>query len=205
MRWSNFLLSFSLTFTVAWCFIFLKLSELWIWISMSLYCFTTGLKVKVTQKCSTLCDPMDYTVHGILQAGLLEWVAYSLLQGIFPTQGSNPGLPHCRRILYQLNHQESPRILEWVANPFSSRSSQPRNQTGISCIAGGFFTSWATREAQVSAFTDSKVSYFSSICFPPSKSLVLSSPYLPYLSPHPPLLSWGIQYAMCNWKLELSV
>ena len=39
----------------------------------------------------------------------------SLLQGIFPTQGSNPGLPHCRQILYQLNHKRSPRILEWNA------------------------------------------------------------------------------------------
>ena len=47
----------------------------------------------------------------------------SLLQGIFPTQGSNPGLPHGRQILYQLSHKESPRILEWVAYPFSSRSS----------------------------------------------------------------------------------
>ena len=37
----------------------------------------------------------------------------SLLQGIFPTQGSNPGLPHCRQILYQLSHKESPRILKW--------------------------------------------------------------------------------------------
>ena len=64
----------------------------------------------------------------------------SLLQGIFPTQGLNPGLPHCRWILYQLSHKGSPRILEWVAYPFSSGSSQPRNQTGVSCIAGGFFT-----------------------------------------------------------------
>ena len=40
------------------------------------------------------------------------------------------------------------RILEWVAIPFSRGSSQPRNQTGVSCIAGGFFTSWATKEAQ---------------------------------------------------------
>ena len=47
----------------------------------------------------------------------------SLLQGIFPTQGSNPGLPHCRQILYQLSHQGSPRILEWVAYPFSGGSS----------------------------------------------------------------------------------
>ena len=71
----------------------------------------------------------------------------SLLQGIFPTQGLNPGLPHCRRILYQLSHKGTPRIPEWVAYTFSSRSSQPRNQTGVSCIAGGFFTNWATREA----------------------------------------------------------
>ena len=48
----------------------------------------------------------------------------SLLQGIFPIQGSNPGLLHC--ILYQLSHQGSPRILEWVASPFSRVSSWPR-------------------------------------------------------------------------------
>ena len=53
-----------------------------------------------------------------------------LLQGIFPTQGSNPGLPHCRWILYQLGHKGSPRILEWVVFPFSSGSSQPRNWPG---------------------------------------------------------------------------
>ena len=63
----------------------------------------------------------------------------SLLQGIFPTQGSNPGLSHCRWILYQLSYQRSLRILEWVAYPFSSRSSQPRNRTRVS----RFFTSWA--------------------------------------------------------------
>ena len=66
--------------------------------------------------------------------------SFSLLQGIFPIQGSNPGLPHCRWILCQLSHQGSPRTLEWVAYPFSSGFSQPRNQTGLSCIAGGFFT-----------------------------------------------------------------
>ena len=47
---------------------------------------------------------MDYTVHGILQARILEWVDFSLLQGIFPTQRSNPGFPHYRQILYQLSH-----------------------------------------------------------------------------------------------------
>ena len=63
----------------------------------------------------------------------------SLLQRVFPTQGSNPGLPHCRWILNQLSHKGSPRILEWVAYPFSSGSSRPRNQTGVSCIPGRFF------------------------------------------------------------------
>ena len=47
----------------------------------------------------------------------------SLLQGIFLTQGSNPGLPHCGWILYQLSHKGSPRILEWIACPFSNGSS----------------------------------------------------------------------------------
>ena len=72
---------------------------------------------------------------------------HALLQGIFPTQGSNPGFPHCRWILYHLSHQGSPRILECVVYPFSRGSSRLRNQTGVSCIAGGFFTSRATREA----------------------------------------------------------
>ena len=57
--------------------------------------------VKVAQSCPTLCDPKDYTVHGFLQA----------------------------------------RILEWVAIPFSREPSQPRDQTQLSCITGGFFTS----------------------------------------------------------------
>ena len=70
----------------------------------------------------------------------------SPLQGMFPTQGSNPGLLHCKQILYQLSHQENPRILKWVAYPFSSGSSQPKNRTGVSCITGIFFTIWATRE-----------------------------------------------------------
>ena len=81
-----------------------------------------------------LCDPMAYIVHGILQAGILKWVSLSLLQGIFPPQGLNPALPQCRQIFYQVSHKGRPRMLEWVAYPFSSRSSQPRNQTRVSCI-----------------------------------------------------------------------
>ena len=64
----------------------------------------------------------------------------SLLQGIFPTQRSNPGLPHCRQIHYKLSHKGRPRILEWLAYPFSSRSSRLKNQTGVSCITGRFLS-----------------------------------------------------------------
>ena len=71
----------------------------------------------------------------------------SLLQEIFPTQELNPSLLLCRQILYQLSNKGSPRILEWVAYPFSSRSFWPRNQTGVSCIARGFFINWAIRKA----------------------------------------------------------
>ena len=54
-------------------------------------------------------SPPSSSVHGILQARILESVSsHSLLQGIFPTQGSNPGLLHCRQILYHLRHQGSP-------------------------------------------------------------------------------------------------
>ena len=56
--------------------------------------------------------------------------SHSLLQGIFLIQGSNPGLLHCRWILYQLSHKGSPRILEWVAYPFSRGSFQPRKELG---------------------------------------------------------------------------
>ena len=100
--------------------------------------------MKVTQSCPTLCDPMDCSlpgssVHGDSPDNKTEVSYHSHLQGIFPTQGSNPGLQHCRQILYQLRHKGSPRILEWVAYPFSSGSSQPRNRSAVSCIAGGFF------------------------------------------------------------------
>ena len=72
-----------------------------------------------------------------------------LLQGLIPTQRLNPGLPHCRRILYQLSHKGSPRILEWGAYPFSRRSSGPKKWTGASWIAGRFFTNWTIREALI--------------------------------------------------------
>ena len=79
----------------------------------------------------------------------------SLLQKIFPAHGSNPGLLHCRQILYQLSHKRSPRIPKWVAYPYSRGSSQHRNWTGVSCIAGRFFTNWAMRKAHSSSFITS--------------------------------------------------
>ena len=68
-------------------------------------------EVKVTQLCPTLCDPIDCTYSPWNSPGQNTGVgSLCLLQGIFPTQGSNPGLPHCRRILYQLSHKGSPWI-----------------------------------------------------------------------------------------------
>ena len=94
--------------------------------------------MKVTRSCPTLCDPMDYIVHGILQPRILDMGSLSLLQGIFPSQGSNPGLPYCRWIFLPAEPQGKPKntgvgslsVLQWI--------SQPRNQTGVSCIAGRF-------------------------------------------------------------------
>ena len=69
--------------------------------------------VLVAQLCPTLCDLMDCSppgsssVHGILQARILEWVAISFSRGIFSTEGLNLGLLHCRQILYYLSHQRS--------------------------------------------------------------------------------------------------
>ena len=83
---------------------------------------------------------------GILQMRILEWASMPSSRGIFPTQRSNPGLLYCRQILYFLNHQGSPRMLEWVAYSFSRGTCQPSNQTGVSCFAARFLTSWATQE-----------------------------------------------------------
>ena len=73
------------------------------------------MKMQVAQSCPTFCDPKDYTVHEILQARILEWVAIPFSKGIFPTQELNWDLLHCRWILYQLSYQGSP--LYWgIAN-----------------------------------------------------------------------------------------
>ena len=83
-----------------------------------------NMKVKVAQSCPTLWDPMDCSlpgssVQGVLQARVLACWQLFPSPGDLPNLVSNPGLPHCRQILYHLSHQGSPKILEWAAYPFS--------------------------------------------------------------------------------------
>ena len=94
----------------------------------------------VAYSCLTLCDPMDYSlpgssVHENSPGKNTGMGCHAFLQGIFPTQGSNPGLPHCRQILHHLSHQGSPRILECVAYPFSRGHflTQESNQGLLHC------------------------------------------------------------------------
>ena len=94
------------------------------WWEENTFPFGKQVKAKATQLCLTLCDPMDYAVHGILQA----------------------------------------RILEWVAFPFSMGSSQPRDGTEVSCIAGGIFTNWAMTETQNTTPIPKEYKWYDSIC-----------------------------------------
>ena len=110
----------------------------WVVLNYFDHCTALGL---VTQSCLTLCHPMDCSppgssVHGDYPGKNTGVGCHAILQGIFPTQGLEPGLLHCRRILYCLSHQRSPRILEWVAHPFSRGTFRHRYQTRVSCIAG---------------------------------------------------------------------
>ena len=123
----------------------IRMQSPWSWPHYAVLCL-------VAQSCLTFCDHMDCSppgssVHGDTPGKNTGMACHALLQEIFPTQGWNTGILHCRWILYHLSHQVSPRLLDWVAYPFSRGSSQPRNWTGVSCIAGRFFTSWATRKA----------------------------------------------------------
>ena len=150
-------------------FIYILNAVWWVWV----FCL-------VTQSCPTLCNPMNCSppsssVHGDFSRQEYWSGLPSPPQGVFPTQGLNPGLLHCRQIPYQLSYQGSPEF-EWkwklfshvwlfatpwiiqsvkfsrpeywkrVAFPFSRGSSQPRHWTQASHIAGRFFASWATRE-----------------------------------------------------------
>ena len=80
--------------------------------------------MKVTQLCLTLCDPMDYTVHGLLQARILEWLAFPFSS---PHPGIEPRSPTLKANFLPAEPQGSPQVLEWIAYPFCSESSRPRN------------------------------------------------------------------------------
>ena len=85
------------------------------------WCRVQGLEqseVKVAPSCPTLCDPTDHTVHRILQARILECVAIPFSGDSSQLQGSNPGILHCRHILYPLSHQGSRGSTEYM---FSKR------------------------------------------------------------------------------------
>ena len=123
-----------------------QITRFWLLIPSPCYAYVCCC-CSVTKSCPTPCNPMNCSMPGFLALYYLSpgqntrVGSLSLLQEIFPTQGSDSGFPHCRQILYHLSHQGSPRILEWVAYPFSSGTSWPRNWTRVSWIAGGFFTS----------------------------------------------------------------
>ena len=105
-----------------------------------------GMKLKVTQSCPTLYDPVDYSVHEILQAKILEPFPSP---GDLPNTGIEPWSPTLQADSLPAElHKASPKVLEWIIYPFSRGSSWCRDQTRVSCIAGGFFTSGATREVQ---------------------------------------------------------
>ena len=124
------------------------------WVCQRRSLLTLQLSVKVRKIIGRLlaCPFGLYSLWNSLGQNTGVGSSLSLLQGILPSQGSNPGLLHCRRILYQLSHRGSPRILEWVAYPFSRGSSWPRNRTRVFCIArwilyqlscqGGPYTGW---------------------------------------------------------------
>ena len=110
-----------------------KIIKIYIWfvILYKIFLIFNVLKFVLSiQSCLTLCYPMDCSppgssVHGDSPGKNTGVGCHALLQGIVPSPGLNPGLPHCRWILYCMSHQWSPVILEWVASPFSRVSSQP--------------------------------------------------------------------------------
>ena len=107
----------------------------------------TESEVKVTHSCPTLCNSEDYTVHGILQARILVWVAFPFSRGIFPTPGIEPSSPALRVDSLPAEPPGKPKNT-WVGSLSLLQGIFPTQEsTGFTRIARGFFTSWATREA----------------------------------------------------------
>ena len=87
-----------------------------------------------------LCDPMDCSlpgssIHGIFQARVPEWVAISFSRGIFLTQGSNPGLQHCRQTLYHVSYQGSSNETKSIGNKRKNRQAYIKRKK-LPCIKG---------------------------------------------------------------------
>ena len=100
--------------------------------------------MKVAQSYLTPCDPMDYTVHGFLQARMLEWVAFPFSRDL-----PNPGVKHRSPTLQAdslpADPPGKPKKTGVGCHALLQGSSQPRGQTQVSCITGRFFTDGATR------------------------------------------------------------
>ena len=156
------------------------------------------MSVKIDQSLPTLCNAMDYTAPGILQqtTGL---GSLSLLQGIFPTQGSNPGLPHCGRILYQLSHKGSHELRDQdkhlenvILNYFDSCSVQfssvaqscPTLRDPMNCSTPGLPV-----HHQLPVFTQTHVHLVSDAI----------QPSYPLWSPSPPASNPSQHHSLFQW------
>ena len=111
------------------------------------------------------CSPPGSSVHGDSSGKDTRVGCHALFQVIFSTQGLNPGVLHCRQILYRLSHRESPRIMNWVSYPFSRGSFRPRNQTGVSCIAGGYILHCTYKKKQNCRYDQSFTTKYFSMYF----------------------------------------
>ena len=108
---------------------------------------TSGVKVKGSQSRQTLRDPMECSLPGSSVHQNTGVGSPFPSPGDLPNPGSEPRSPALQVDFLPSEPPGNTRILEWVAYTFSGGSSQPRNWSGVSCIVGRFFTSWATREA----------------------------------------------------------
>ena len=168
------------------------------------------VKVLVSKSCLALCNPMDCnppvsSIHGILQARILEWIAIPFCRGPSRHRDRTWVLPHYRQLLYHLSREVTQlcptlcdpmdcslpgssvhgifqaMVLEWIAISFSRWSSRPRDWTQVSRIVDRSFTTWATREPHLEAqfaSANPKFPFLPSPTHPPPWQLLISSLYL---------------------------
>ena len=168
------------------------------------------VKVLVSKSCLALCNPMDCnppvsSIHGILQARILEWIAIPFCRGPSRHRDRTWVLPHYRQLLYHLSREVTQlcptlcdpmdcslpgssvhgifqaMVLEWIAISFSRWSSRPTDWTQVSRIVDRSFTTWATREPHLEAqfaSANPKFPFLPSPTHPPPWQLLISSLYL---------------------------